>query len=45
MVANDIDRLRDIILMLDELLDSDELTDEEFDDLNEAYHKLENLVD
>ena len=39
------ERLQEVIDLLDELLDADDLNTEEWHDVNEAYHKLESVLD
>lgn len=38
-------RLQEVIDLLDEVLDADDLTDDEFTRLNAAYHALEAVTD
>ena len=38
-------RLQEVIDLLDEVLDADDLTDDEFNRLNAAYHALEAVAD
>lgn len=38
-------RLQEVIELLDEVLDADDLTDDEFSQLNAAYHALEAVAD
>lgn len=38
-------QLQEVIDLLDELLDADDLTNDEWRDINEAYHKLEGVLD
>lgn len=45
MTTNDRDQLKDILDMLDELLDSDTLESEEWNRINRAYHALEDVLD
>lgn len=45
MTTNDRDQLKDILDLLDELLDSDTLESEEWDRINRAYHTLEDVLD
>ena len=45
MTTNDRDQLKDILDMLDELLDSDTLESEEWDRINGAYHALGDVLD
>lgn len=39
------ERLQEAIDLLDELLDADDLTNEEWHEVNDAYHKLESVLD
>ena len=39
------ERLQEVIDLLDELLDADDLNTEEWHEVNEAYHKLESVLD
>lgn len=39
------ERLQEVIDLLDELLDEDDLNTEEWHEVNEAYHKLESVLD
>ena len=39
------ERLQEVIDLLDELLDADDLNTEEWHEVNEAYHELENVLD
>lgn len=39
------ERLQEVIDLLDELLDADDLNTEEWHEVNEAYHKLEGVLD
>ena len=38
-------QLQEVIALLDELLDADDLNTEEWHEVNEAYHKLESVLD
>ena len=38
-------RLQEAIDLLDELLDADDLNTDEWHEVNEAYHKLESVLD
>jgi DNA-binding GntR family transcriptional regulator len=38
-------QLQEAIDLLDEVLDADDLTGEEWHEVNEAYHKLESVLD
>lgn len=39
------ERLQEVIDLLDELLDADDLNSEEWHEVNDAYHKLESVLD
>lgn len=39
------ERLQEVIDLLDELLDADDLNTEEWHEVNDAYHKLESVLD
>jgi DNA-binding GntR family transcriptional regulator len=39
------ERLQEVIDLLDELLDADDLNGEEWHEVNDAYHKLESVLD
>lgn len=45
MTTTDRDQLKDILDLLDELLDSDTLDQEEWHRINDAYHTLEDVLD
>lgn len=45
MTTTDRDQLKDILDLLDELLDSDTLESEEWNRINGAYHALEDVLD
>ena len=38
-------KLQEVIDLLDEVLDADDLTNEEWHEVNDAYHKLESVLD
>ena len=44
MTTNDRDQLQNILDALEDLLDSDELADEEWHEINNAVHILEDLI-
>ena len=39
------EQLQEVIDLLDELLDADDLNSEEWHEVNDAYHKLESVLD
>lgn len=45
MSVTDIETLDNILALLDSLLDSDDITDEDWHDINDAFHTLENVRD
>lgn len=45
MTSETKERLQEVIDLLDEVLDADDLTDDEFNDLNSAFHALEAVID
>lgn len=45
MTSETRERLQKVVDLLDELLDADDLNDEEWNEVNDVYHKLENILD
>ena len=45
MTSETRERVQEVIDLLDDLLDSDDLNGEEWHEVNQAYHKLESVLD